>query len=161
MPAISARFVDEDTIIADTWLVRKGAVVQLAGNAIHHDPEIWGPDCDTFNPDRFLYSLNGSKTNSDGTVPEDKAHFVHPAAFRSFGGGTSLCPGRHFAHGEVLGLAAVLLMAFDMSPVNSTAWNPPADVKRLPISVLKPLKEVKVKLQRRKEYEGVKWELKL
>lgn len=49
MPAISTRFTDEDTIIADTWLLRKGAVIQLAGNPIHHDPEVWGPDCDTFN----------------------------------------------------------------------------------------------------------------
>ena len=161
MPAVSARFAVEDTILADTWLVRKGSVVQLAGSAIHHDPEVWGPDCDTFNPDRFRYSLSGSKTNPDGTVPEDKAHFVHPAAFRSFGGGTSLCPGRHFAHGEIVGLAGVLLMAFDMIPVGGTAWCPPANVKRLPISAMKPLKELKVELARRKEFEGIKWELKL
>jgi cytochrome P450 len=94
MPAISARFVAEDIILADTWLLRKGAVVQLAGNVIHFDPEIWGPDCDTFNPDRFLYSPNGSKSNPDGTVSEGKAHYVHPSAFRSFGGGSSLCPGK-------------------------------------------------------------------
>ena len=105
--------------------------------------------------------MKGSETNPDGTVPEDKAHFVHPAAYRGFGGGANLCPGRHFEHGEVLGLAAVLLMAFGMSPVDGTAWDPPADVKRLPISASKPLKQVKTKLQRRKEYEDVKQELKL
>jgi cytochrome P450 len=94
MPAISARYVNEDIVIADTWLLRKGAVVQLAGNVIHFDPDIWGLDCDTFNPDRFLYNTTGSKTNPDGTVPEGKAHYVHPSAYRSFGGGASLCPGK-------------------------------------------------------------------
>lgn len=109
----SARMVYEDTIIADKWLLRKGSVVQMAGAVIHHNPDIWGPDVDSYNPDRFLYSMNGSKTLPDGTVPEGKAHFVHPgthcccipsiylltsrlAAFRSFGGGASLCPGTSY-----------------------------------------------------------------
>lgn len=176
MPAISARFVAEDIIIADTWLLRKGAVVQLAGNVIHFDPEIWGPDCDTFNPDRFLYSPNGSKSNPDGTVSEGKAHYVHPSAFRSFGGGSSLCPGklsqgisrvrlltepgRHFANMEVLGLAAVMIMGFDMEPTNNTTWNPSANTKRMPIVVPRPTKQLDVKIQVRKEFEGVTWEMK-
>ena len=201
MPAVSARLVTEDTIVADTYLLRKGAVVQLNGSAIHHNADVWGPDCETFNPDRFLYSLSGSKTMPDGTVPEGRAHFVHPgeypttlrltesaptyeskltsstAAFRSFGGGTSWCPGkclhcdftmqlltqtqgRHFAQMEVLGLAAVLIMGFDLEPANGTSWNPPADEKRVPIAVMKPLAPLEVKVKVRKEYEGVTWEMK-
>lgn len=81
MPAVSVRLVTEDTLVADTWLLRKGAVVQMAGSAIHNNPDIWGLDCELFNPDRFLYSMHGSKTNPDGTVPEGKAHFVHPGRF--------------------------------------------------------------------------------
>lgn len=161
VPSASARMVNEDTILADTWLLRKGAVVQLAGSAIHHNRDIWGPDVDTFNPDRFLYSISGSKTNPDGSVPEGKAHFVHPAAFRSFGGGVSLCPGRHFAHMEVLALAAVMIMNFDMEPVNGTAWNPPADVQRIPIGAQKPMAPLDIRVRVRKEFEGVKWEMKL
>ncbi|KAF1928230.1 cytochrome P450 [Didymella exigua CBS 183.55] len=159
-PAISARLVTEDTLVADTWLLRKGAVVQLNGSVIHNDPDIWGLDCESFNPDRFLYSLSGSKTNPDGTVPEGRAHFIHPAAFRSFGGGTSWCPGRHFAQMEVLGLAAVLVMGFDLEPVNGAQWNPPADVKRIPISVMKPMAPLDVRVNVRREYQGVTWEMK-
>ena len=175
MPAISARFVAEDIIIADTWLLRKGSVVQLAGNVIHFDPKVWGPDCDTFNPDRFLYSPNGSKSNPDGTVSEGKAHYVHPSAFRSFGGGSSLCPGkfdqsilrmrllaesgRHFAYMEVLGLAAVMIMGFDMEPTNDTKWNPSSDAKRMPIVVPRPTEQLHVKIKVRKEFEGVTWQM--
>lgn len=159
VPSVSARLVEEDTVIADTWLLRKGAIVQMAGSVIHQNQDIWGPDADKFNPDRFLYSISGSKTNPDGTVPEGKAHFVHPAAFRSFGGGASLCPGRHFAHMEVLGLAAVLIMGFDLELVNGTTWSPPADVKRIPIAAMKPMAPLDVKVRVRKEFEGVRWEL--
>lgn len=174
----SARFVHEDVLVADQWLLRRGSIVQMSGSAIHMNPDIWGPDVDSYNPDRFLYSTNGSKTLPDGTVPEGKQHFIHPgescpclpcfrlpilrpAAFRSFGGGASLCPGRHFAHMEVLVLAAVLIMGFDMEPTNGTAWNPPADVKRIPIAAMKPMAPLDVRLKARKEFEGVTWEMKL
>ncbi|KAH6638752.1 cytochrome P450 [Boeremia exigua] len=159
VPSASARLVVEDTMVADTWLLRKGAIVQLAGTVIHHNPDIWGLDVEQFNPDRFLYSASGSKTNPDGTVPDDKAHFIHPAAFRSFGGGASLCPGRHFAQMEVLALAATLIMGFEMAPINGTTWNPPADIKRLPIAAMKPLAPLDVKVRVRKEFEGVQWQI--
>ncbi|KAF1363570.1 cytochrome P450 [Lizonia empirigonia] len=161
VPSISARLVHEDTILADTWLLRKDAIVQLAGSVLHHDPEIWGPDVDSFNPDRFLYSMHGSKSLPDGTIPEGKAHFVHPAAFRSFGGGASLCPGRHFAHMEILGLAAVLIMGFDIEPIGGTKWNPPADTKRIPVAVMKPMAPLNVRMKVRKEFEGVTWEMRV
>ncbi|KAF3009441.1 hypothetical protein E8E13_000969 [Curvularia kusanoi] len=160
VPSASARLVTEDTVIAGTWLLRKGAIAQLSGDVIHHDKEIWGPDADVFNPDRFLYSLSGSKTSPDGTVPEGKAHYIHPAAFRSFGGGVSWCPGRHIAANEILGLAAVLIMGFDMDPVDGTSWNPPADTFRIPIAAMKPLARLNIRMRVRKEFEGVRWELK-
>ncbi|CAO2647247.1 Nn.00g081690.m01.CDS01 [Neocucurbitaria sp. VM-36] len=163
-PMTSARFVLEDTIIADTYLLRKDTVVQIAGGVIHSDTNIWGPDSSSFNPRRFLYSMNGSKSNPDGSITDSKANAVHPAAFRGFGGGATLCPGRHFAQTEILSLTAVLVMGFDMQPVRGAKkldWNPPRDDKRFPLAVTKPLREVKVKLRRRKGYEQVKWVLKV
>ncbi|KAJ4983402.1 hypothetical protein SVAN01_11094 [Stagonosporopsis vannaccii] len=158
---ITVRYVEEDTKIADTYLLRKGSIVQLAGGALHFDKNLWGPDADEFNPDRFLYSKDGSKAGVDGSVLPGRANSVHPATFRSFGGGASLCPGRYFAQAEIIGLSALLLLGYDMTPINGTSWNPPADRKRTPISVMKPLKDVDVKLQRRKEFQDIEWELKL
>lgn len=163
-PMTSARYVLEDTIIADTYLLRKDNVVQIAGGILHADRDIWGPDASSFNPNRFLHSINGSKTNSDGSVTHSKANTVHPAAFRAFGGGSSLCPGRHFAQMEILSLATFLVMGFEMSPVSgekSIQWDPPRDDKRFPIAVVKPLRKINVSLRRRKDSQHVKWKITL
>jgi cytochrome P450 len=162
-PMTSARVVLEDTIIADTYSLKKGSVVQISGGILNHDPEVWGPDVSSFNPRRFYYSSNGTKTNADGTMTDSKANTVHPAAFRGFGGGTTLCPGRHFAQIEVTGLAALMVMAFDMHPpkeTNNIDWDPPT-IDSSPLVVNKPTREVRVKLVKRKGYEDVKWDLKV
>jgi cytochrome P450 len=151
-PNTSARMVLEDTILADTYLLRKGNVVQIAGGVLHFDTDIWGPDAASFNPRRFFYNWNGTKTNADT---------VHSAAFRVFGGGTSLCPGRHFAQMEVTGLAAVLVMGFDMITKEGMGWHPARDEKRFPIAAQKPLRDVRAKIVRRKGWEDVKWDLKV
>lgn len=160
-PMTSARVVLEDTLLSDQYLLRKGSVVQIAGGILHSDADLWGPDVKSFNPRRFYYNRNGTKTAADGEVVDSKANTVHAAAFRAFGGGTSLCPGRHFAETEITTLAAVLVMAFDMQPADSVEWDPPRDEKRFPIGVTKPLRDVRVKVTRRKGFEDVKWVLKV
>jgi hypothetical protein len=159
-PMTSARVVLEDTILADTYLLRKGNVVQIAGGVLHHNTDIWGPDATSFNARRFYYNWNGTKTNADGSITDKKENAVHPAAFRVFGGGVSLCPGRHFAQMEVTSLAAVLVMGFDMQPVEGLGWNPARDDKRLPLTAAKPLRDVRAKVVRREGWEHVKWEMK-
>jgi cytochrome P450 len=160
-PMTSARVVLEDTMLADNYLLRKGNVVQIAGGVLHADTDIWGPDAESFNARRFYYNWNGTKTNADGSISDKKENAVHPAAFRVFGGGTSLCPGRHFAQMEVTGLAAVLTMGFDMEPVEGMGWNPLRDEKRFPLAVKKPLRDVRAKIARRKGWEHVKWDIKV
>lgn len=155
----SPRWVEADTIIANQYLVRKGTVVQPAPAALHLDKDVWGPDAEKFNPDRFLHSANGNKTKIDGTFKEGSS--VPGAAFRSFGGGRHMCPGRHFAAAEILSLSAVMIMGFDMEVVDETAWNPPPDRKRVPISVQKPLNKLVVRMHRRQGYESVQWKLQL
>lgn len=43
-------------------------------------------------------------------------------AFRAFGGGATLCPGRHFASTEILAFVSVMLLRFDIKPV-SGVWD--------------------------------------
>lgn len=163
-PMTSARFVLEDTLLADTYLLRKDTVVQIAGGVLHSDSDIWGPDASSFNPRRFLYNTNGNKADANGNVSDSKGNAVHPAAFRGFGGGASLCPGRHFAQMEILSLTAVLAMGFEMDPVKGmerVMWDPPRDDKRFPLAVTKPLRKVDAKLTRRKGFEYIKWSLKV
>ncbi|KAF1966571.1 cytochrome P450 [Bimuria novae-zelandiae CBS 107.79] len=159
-PMTSARFVTEDTVLADTYLLRANSVVQIAGGVLHQDEEVWGPDAREFNPHRFVNTPNGTRTGST----EAEKRSVHPAAFRGFGGGTVYCPGRHFAQIEILSLVAVLLMGWEFTQPKGEAgirWNPPMYEKRTPIGVMKPLRDVNVTMKRREEMRGIKWSLQM
>lgn len=160
-PMTSARYVLEDTIIADTYLLKKDSVVQIAGGVIHADTEIWGHDVGTFNPRRFYNSPFGTKTMpSSDTGPSSKSNQIHPAAYRVFGGGSSLCPGRHFAQIEILSLTACLIMGWDLKAPEGTSqvkWNPPKDDKKFPIALVKPKEKLHVKMVRRQGMEDIKW----
>ncbi|KAH8903445.1 cytochrome P450, partial [Coniochaeta sp. PMI_546] len=103
----SVRLVKTDTELANgQYVVKAGSVVQIAGGVIHADSRIWGDDVDVFDHTRFLKT---QQTNGNG---------IHPAAFRAFGGGKTLCPGRHFAINEILAFVAVILLTFDIEAAN-------------------------------------------
>ncbi|KAI3401439.1 hypothetical protein diail_10873 [Diaporthe ilicicola] len=82
---------------------------------IHSDPTLWGPSVGQFNHRGFL---KGAK-NGESRYPA--------AAFRGFGGGHVLCPGRHFATTEVLALLALLLVRFDIQPPEGKWIEPEKD----------------------------------
>ncbi|KAF2449065.1 cytochrome P450 [Karstenula rhodostoma CBS 690.94] len=65
-----------------------------------HDAVTWGKDIHSFDHRRFL--PNEKRPNS---VP------------RGFGGGTTLCPGRHFASTETFAFTALIILRFDMHSV--------------------------------------------
>lgn len=139
------RLVLEDTTIKATdkeYLLKKGAIVEIPGAVLHEDASIWGPDATDFNPRRFLDNLTNQKR--------------HPAAFRTFGGGATLCPGRHFAFVEILSFASMIVMGYDMTPENGVWALPKKDTSRLP-GVVKPVTDVKVRIRRREGFERTRW----
>jgi cytochrome P450 len=97
---ISTRLVMEDHMLDDKFLLKKGATVMIPAPVQHKNTSIWGEDAQAFNHRRFL--------------PKERKH--NPTAFRGFGGGTTLCPGRHFASMEILAFTALLILRFDMTP---------------------------------------------
>lgn len=113
---IAARIVQEDTLIDNQYLLRKGGVVLMPNAVIHSDQSLWGPTVGQFDHRRFL------KLRKDGAIR-------HPAAaFRGFGSGHVLCPGRHFASTEVLAFLALLLVRFDVRPVKGTWVEPKKNI---------------------------------
>jgi hypothetical protein len=157
-PISSVRLVLEDTIIADQYLLKKGSIVQIPGASVHTDSRVWGSDVGEFNPHRFEKSINGTFVENGSTVAGKKEKQVHPSAFRGFGGGSSLCPGRHFAQMEILGFTAMLVLGFEVGPVEGDKLVLPKPLEAtLPLSVYKAEKDLMVNIRLREGLEGVKW----
>jgi cytochrome P450 len=162
----SLRYVLRDTVIGQQYL-KKDSIIQVAGIVIHFDQKTWGEDSDQFNPRRFIKTrASAAKTEelSELDLKEPAATQLPPgvpsAAFRLFGGGSVVCPGRHFAQSEILAFVAYLLLAFDISAPDGTPIKlPPRDDEKIPLSVLKPKGDVKIKIRRRKGFEHTTWSL--
>lgn len=135
----SVRYVREDINLDDTFLLRKGMVVQMPMSVLHHDRSSWGDDTSAFRPDRFLKDGNGSGRDMK----------QNPAAFRPFGGGTSLCPGRQLATLETMALAAYMVLRFDMEPVKGAWVIPRAKQESLATNVFPPENDMRVRIKAR------------
>ncbi|KAK2593009.1 hypothetical protein QQS21_009299 [Conoideocrella luteorostrata] len=142
----SVREVMEDTYL-DQWLLKKGAMLQLPSRIIHQDPALWGANAADFRPRRFL--------------AEEKQSLPRNVCFRGFGGGKTLCPGRHFATNEVLAIVAVFISRLDMKPVEGM-WNQPTTANtNVAAVVMEPDSDIDVEIKTRQGFEGVKWAIKL
>ncbi|KAI0437448.1 cytochrome P450 [Xylaria telfairii] len=139
----STRMVKEDTLLADRYFLKKGSVIQIAGGVIHADQSLWGAGVESFNPGRFL-ELQQQPGNP-------RPNQVHPAAFRAFGGGKTLCPGRHFAMNEILSLVSLVVLMFDMEAPDGGKINVPRKNDGvLPVHILEPISPVKVVISKRR-----------
>ncbi|KAL8717337.1 MAG: hypothetical protein Q9225_005412 [Loekoesia sp. 1 TL-2023] len=143
----SSRWVTKDTLLADQYLLKAGNVIQMPGYPVHTMSSIYGPDAHTFKPHRFI-KLEKKK---------DKGAKQHPASFRSFGGGATLCPGRHFATAELCAATAMFVMQFDMEPVEGKWKIPDWAHGKVASAVPPPARDVKVRVRRRKGMEDVEW----
>lgn len=97
----ATRIAMEDHRLNSQYLLKKGSTIMIPSAVQHTDRSVWGDTVGVFNHERFT---PGSKR-------------VNPVAFRGFGGGTTLCPGRHFASTEILMFTALLVLRFDLHPV--------------------------------------------
>lgn len=129
----AARIIKEDTLVDNQYLLKKGGFVMMPNAVIHSDPALWGPTVGQFNHKRFL---RGAK-NTESRYPA--------VAFRGFGGGHVLCPGRHFASTEALALLALLLVRFDVRPVGGK-WIEPGKEYAMDRACPLPKRDVRVEL---------------
>ncbi|KAL8920373.1 MAG: hypothetical protein Q9172_004540 [Xanthocarpia lactea] len=148
----SSRMVTQDTVLMKKYRLKTGSIILMPGATIHALPSVWGEDAHQFKPRRFLRS----------TQDADKAK-LHPGAFRSFGGGVSLCPGRHFATTEICAATAMFVSRFDMVAVDPKGavvdWQMPAmEVGRITSSIPLPKGDVNVRVSVRKDMRDWEWE---
>ena len=139
----SSRFVREDVMLDGKYLLKKNMVVQMPMAVMHSDPSIWGNDATSFQPKRFLDdNRKGSKT---------------AVSYRPFGGGASMCPGRHFVTLETLALTAYLVLRFDILPSQGSWFIPTPKQESLATNVFPPGEDIRVKIRKRESYEAVEW----
>lgn len=109
---INIKQVQHDTTLDDQYLLKKNGIVMIPGHSVHHSKDIWGLSADTFDHRRFLTSH--AKKNLSST-----------SAFRPFGAGVTMCPGRHFSTNVILSLVVMVLLKFDVLP-SSGEWMKPS-----------------------------------
>lgn len=113
--ANSVRIANEDHLLDGKYLIKKGGMIMMPARVQHFSKEVWGEDVEVFNARRFIRKPGEPRPN--------------PVAFRGFGGGTTLCPGRHFATTEILLFTAMLLLRFDVLPAGGGEWVMPTTEK--------------------------------
>ncbi|RDD87820.1 cytochrome P450 [Streptomyces parvulus] len=96
-----AREAREDTLLGGTHPMRRGAWALVLTGMLHRDPDVWGPDAERFDPDRF-----------DAKAVRSRA----PHTFKPFGTGARACIGRQFALHEATLVLGLLLRRYELRP---------------------------------------------
>ena len=126
----SFKMVLEDVLLDGRILLKKGGMLMIPSTVQHYDTDQWGPTAAEFDHLRFAPQKKWNRT-----------------AFRGFGGGHVLCPGRHFASNEIMALAAMMVLQFDLVPA-SGGWGDGAWGKS-PAAAQFPILDVDVKVEMR------------
>jgi cytochrome P450 len=120
-----------------SYRFKEGEYICIA-HGVHNRDGRYFPDPATFNPRRFFVVSDDEQ--DAGQVRVDMG------SMKPFGGGASMCKGRHFAEREVLTVVAAILTGWEMEPVGGR-WMDPGRIMGSGAYV--PKKDVRVKLRRR------------
>ncbi|KAF5007502.1 hypothetical protein FDECE_6174 [Fusarium decemcellulare] len=142
------RKVTADTLLDGRYLLKAGNYVQMPGQPIHTNPDIWGSSADAFDPYRFV------KTEADRKS-------VSPSSFLAWGAPPHLCPARQFATTEILIVIALLAMKYDLTPKATGMWerNPQLNIGDM-VSMYLPKKDVELEVKEREAWSGI-WSLEM
>ncbi|KAF2438088.1 cytochrome P450 [Karstenula rhodostoma CBS 690.94] len=145
---INIKKVQHNITLVSEYSLKKGAIVMIPGTAVHHDTNIWGPSASEFDHKRFF-------------TPAGRKNLSNTAAYRPFGAGTTMCPGRHFSTSVVLSLVAMVLLQFDIEPVQGQWQMPTKKNADMWNAMPKPDQDVPVNVRRRvdKDASDTEWKL--
>jgi cytochrome P450 len=133
----SVRIVQEDHLLDDKYLLKKGGTLMIPGPVQHTAMTIYGESVNDFDHKRFVRT-SGKRLN--------------PIGFRGFGGGSTLCPGRHFASTEIIAFVALMVLRFNLKPKSDIWVRPTTDKAGMQATVPAPDVDVEVEVMLR---EGI------
>ncbi|KAI0880050.1 cytochrome P450 [Annulohypoxylon maeteangense] len=140
------RVLLEDVLLDGRILLKKGSMLMIPAPVQHTDTAAWGEDAREFDHLRFVRKL----------APGHKK--PNRVAFRAFGGGHVLCPGRHFASTEIMALATLLVLQFDVTPVTGR-WDEPT-WENSPVQAGFPVPDEDINVELRPRDPARKWHVK-
>ena len=125
-------------------LLKKGSRLMIPATVQHTSVAAWGDDVGEFDHLRFT-----RKKSEPGRQRPNRV------AFRAFGGGHVLCPGRHFASTEIMALTALMVLQFDIVPVAGRWVEPSCNNTPAHFGFAIPDEDIDVELRPRNP--DVKW----
>lgn len=102
----AVRICLDDHMLDGRFLLKKGGIIIIPQLVQHTSTSAWGADADKFDHLRFVKGAGGKKINH--------------TAFRAFGGGHTLCPGRHFSTTEMMAFVALMVLQYDIVPLGDS-----------------------------------------
>jgi cytochrome P450 len=141
----AARMIMEDFMLDGRYLLKKDSMLMVPNREIHFHRDTWGENVDEFDHFRFMRNkVGGSKTPPAG-------------AFRGFGSGVNICPGKSFATTEILAVAVMMSLRFDITPVSGSWTYPGDDGRNMSTVICTPKDPVPVKISSRKAWATGTW----
>ena len=107
-----------------------GTIVGARAKVVHSDANVFGPDVDTFRPERWLEA-------------SDEQRLAMERGSLGFGSGKRVCLGRHIAEMELKKVVPALLHAFDICLVDGSSSVMKTDVANFPDTIMVRFEERK------------------
>lgn len=121
----SVRAVTAKTVIGGRTL-RPGRRVIIPYRQLHFDEVTFGSDAQVFRPGRWL-SKEGTSLNALSSRTDH---------FRPFGGGSTICPGRHIAKHTTMMFVALVLHRFDITMAGGHQPFPKAELHKPVLGIM-------------------------
>ncbi|KAK3312027.1 cytochrome P450 [Apodospora peruviana] len=145
-------------IILEGHYIPKGAFVQAMTGISHMEEAVWARDGHPASEFWAARHLSYKETKSqDGKIKLEPEFTLagRTGAFFPFGGGTGMCPGRHFAKQEVFLAVAAIITRFDVEFVEWTDMDgaksdrePRSDERYAGSAAMPPDRDIKVRWKR-------------
>ncbi|KAF2146999.1 uncharacterized protein K452DRAFT_261129 [Aplosporella prunicola CBS 121167] len=140
----TTRIVTKDMMLNDEWVLKQGSVLQMPAPTVNRHGSAWGDESSEFNPRRFLKG--------------EQKDVKRATAFLSFGASPHICPGRHFATGEILSLTAMMVLRYNLAPRDGSWRKLKLNAWAIAASMTPPAESFEVTVEEREEYKGKKWD---
>ena len=86
-------------------VIPAGTTILISPTALHYNPTLWGPDADTFNPERHEPNHPSAKLYPESSDPH---------AFATFSNGPRICIGKAFAMQEMKSVFTEILRHWEL-----------------------------------------------